>query len=185
MSVFKMIYNRYNNLHDLENLVHYAIRPEHCIEGIYGAQGVSKGSADEMYQQMYGIKSFYNKKSGRQAMHFVLSFSKEEERFIGVKEALEIGYIVAGYFTGWQVVFGVHTNEDNLHIHFVLNTVSYENGLKFSIGFVELQNIKRGIEKIVEEYHARKRLFIKCMTIEEIMTNPFPPQFPCETRIGK
>lgn len=82
-------------------------------------------------------------------------------------------------------MFGVHTNEDNLHIHFVLNTVSYENGLKFSIGFVELQNIKRGIEKIVEEYHARKRLFIKCMTIEEIMTNPFPPQFPCETRIGK
>lgn len=183
MSVFKVIYNKYSELQDLGNLVNYAVRTDHCTEGVYGAQGVLKGSAEEMYRQMLGIKQFYHKTSGRQAMHFVLSFSKEEERFIGIREALEIGYIVAGYFAGWQVVFGIHTNEDNLHIHFVLNTVSYENGLKFSSGIMKFQEIRRKIERVVEEFYYRKRLFVKCMTgmeVIEAMCNPLPSQFPCK-----
>ena len=58
------------------------------------------------------------------------------------ERGMEIGYIVAGYFTGWQIVFGIHTNEEHLHIHFVMNTVSYENGLKFSYGIREFQDIR-------------------------------------------
>jgi len=56
MSVFKIMYNKYGAMQDLKNLVNYAIKPEHCMEGIYGAQGVLKGNSDEMYRQMYLIR---------------------------------------------------------------------------------------------------------------------------------
>lgn len=185
MSVFKIMYNKYGDIQDLKNLVNYAIKPEHCIEGIYGAQGVLKGNSDEMYRQMYEIKNYFNKKNGRQALHFILSFSKEEEKFIGLREALEIGYAVAGYFAGWQIVFGVHTNENHLHIHFAMNTVSYVNGLKFSIGIGELQKIKKWIEEMICGFSKRKKLFSRCQTVEEIIESwHSPTQFPCKIEAG-
>ena len=94
---------------------------------------------------------------------------------------MEIGYIVAGYFTGWQIVFGIHINEEHLYIHFVMNTVSYENGLKFSYGIREFQDIRQHIGKLISEYHNRKKLFVRCMTIEEMMKGN-PSQLPCTDR---
>ncbi len=181
MSIFKIMDHKYRNMQDLENLVNYAIKPEHCIEGTYGAQGVLKGNTEEMYLQMYEIKNYFNKKKGRQAMHFILSFSEQEEKFIGLREALEIGYAVAGYFAGWQIVFGVHTNGEHLHIHFVLNTVSYVNGLKFSIGIAEVQKIQKWIEKMIDGYSNRRQLFSKCQTVEEMIEAMYSPApFPCK-----
>ena len=142
MSVFKMIDESYKEMEALENLINYAVKEEHCKEGVYGAQGLLKRNPEEMLQQMYDTKHAFHKTGGRQAKHFILSFSKEEEEFIGLDEALAIGYTVAGYFPKWQIVFGVHTNTDNLHIHFVMNTVSFEDGLKFNMGFSELHLIE-------------------------------------------
>ena len=57
--------HKYRNMQDLENLVNYAIKPEHCIEGTYGAQGVLKGNTEEMYLQMYEIKNYCTKPLAR------------------------------------------------------------------------------------------------------------------------
>lgn len=86
-------------------------------------------------------------------MHYLLSFSGEEEEYIGVNEALRIGYIVADFFRGWQVVFGIHTDTDNLHIHFIVNCTSYENGRAFDMGPVGLQEVKEYIKAVVWNYH--------------------------------
>lgn len=153
--------NDYSKMKDLENLVNYAVKDDHCIEGACGAQGLLKGNPDTMYQQMVRIKKYYCKQSGRQAMHLILSFSKEEMEFIGLREAMEIGYYVANYFRKWQIVFSVHTNTDVLHIHFVINTVSYEDGLKISIGIPELQELRRKIGEYVNYYYSEARLMKK------------------------
>lgn len=185
MSIFKMKYENYNKMKDLENLINYAVREDKCIEGAYGAQGLMKGSPGEMFHQMYDIKRAYYKKTGRQAKHFILSFSKEEERFIGVWEAQRIGYMVASYFDKWQVVFGVHTDTDNLHIHFILNTVSYVDGLKFTIGLLELKMLGKQIEDLIQQIYKLKckPLFTVVLSPEEQlegMLNSEPAMFPCE-----
>ncbi len=185
MSVFKMINKKYNRMEDLEHLVNYAVREDKCIEGVYGAQGLLKGSPEEMFQQMFDIKSAYYKKTGRQAKQFILSFSKEEEGFIGLKEAREIGYMIASYFDKWQVVFGVHTDRDNLHIHFILNTVSYVDGLKFTKSLPELRMLGKQIENLIQQfYHLKhKPLFTEILSPEdqaEALFNPEPARFPCE-----
>lgn len=155
MPVFKAINKHYNTQDDLWNLVNYVIADNHCIDKVYGAQGIIKSQTDNMYQQMVYVKKYFRKENGRQALHYVLSFSKEEEHYIGIQEALEIGYKVANYFCGWQVVFGVHTNTGHLHLHFVVNNTSYENGKSFSIGLRELSQIQAISNNIVECYHEK------------------------------
>lgn len=154
MPIFKAVNEKYHTEKDMANLVNYAIRNDKCVEGIYGAQGIMLGTAHEMSGQMKDIRQFYHKNTKRYALQFILSFSREEEKFIGLKEALEIGYLMAECFQGWQVVFGVHTDTDNLHIHFVINTTSYENGKSISIGIQSLQMLQAAASNIVKNYYA-------------------------------
>lgn len=167
MPVFKAINKKYSAEKDMKGLVYYVVREDRCIEGIYGAQGAILGTACEMYGQMEEIRKYYHKNTKRCALHYVLSFSKEEEKFIGVKEALAIGYQLAEYFLGWQVVFGVHTNTDNLHIHFAVNCISYENGRSISVGIQDLQTIQQAAQNIVECYYEatlpKEEAFVRMM----------------------
>lgn len=181
MSMFKMKYESYKEIKDLENLINYAVREEKCREAGYGAQGLLKGSPEEMIQQMYDIKRSFSKMNGRQAKHFILSFSKDEEEFIGPQEAMAIGYMVSGYFPEYQIVFGVHTDTDNLHIHFVMNTVSFVTGLKYNINLTDFRMIRRQIEVLVEQFYLckHKQLFTHVPTMDTLLA-PKPIRFPCE-----
>lgn len=152
MPIVKAVNNIYGNKNDLKNLVAYAIKPSKCREGVYGAQGVLKSNAENMWRQMQDIKEYYRKTERKQAYHYIVSFDKEEMLHIGLKESLEIGYKVCGFFHGFQAVFGVHTNEENLHIHLILNPVSYINGKKYTMNKSGLSDLKRHVNNVVMEY---------------------------------
>lgn len=155
MPVFKAVSGDYKTGNDLRNLVNYAAMGKDGTQNQCGAQGVFLGEPDSMYRQMEDVKKQFHKERNRQGMHYVLSFSGEEEKYIGVNEALRIGYAVADFFRGWQVVFGIHTDTDNLHIHFVVNCTSYETGKAFDMGPAGLQEVKEYIKAVVWNYYIR------------------------------
>lgn len=151
MPVIKSINKPYRKSNDLKNLVAYAVKPTHCLEGIYGAQGLIKSDALDMWKQMQSEKEHFRKTDGKQAHHYIVSFSEREMQTIGPLEAQAIGYKACRFFEDYQVVFGVHTNEDNLHIHFILNSVSYKNGIKLTMNPARLAKFKRYVECIVAQ----------------------------------
>ena len=156
MPVFKAVSGDYKTGNDLRNLVNYAVKGKDGVYNVYGAQGVLIGDADSMYRQMEEVKKYFRKESGHQAMHYILSFSGEEMEYIGVREALQIGYAFAGCcFLGWQVVFGIHTDTDSLHVHFIVNSTSYENGRAFDMGPAGLQEAKEYVKAAVRSYYIR------------------------------
>lgn len=155
MPILEAVNNKYYTHDDLWNLINYATKDEHCTENVYGAQGTTKSETEIMYQQMLYVKKYFHKEEGRQALHYILSFSNDEEEYIGIQEALEIGYKIADCFRGWQVVFGVHTNTEHLHIHFVVNNTSYENGKSFSMGVQGLNQIQAIAKNIVLNYRLK------------------------------
>lgn len=155
MPVLKAVNKPYQKKEDLENLVNYAVKGKDGAYNVYGAQGVLAGDAGSMYRQMEGVKEYFRKEGGRQAMHYILSFSGEEMGYIGIREALETGYAFAEYcFLGWQVVFGIHADTDSLHIHFIVNTTSYENGRAYGAGPGWLEEMKRYAEVLVWNFYA-------------------------------
>lgn len=156
MPVLKAVNKPYKTAQDLKNLINYAVKGKEAADGGYGAQGVLKGEAESMYCQMEGVKKYFRKENKRQALHYVLSFSGEEMEYIGIREALEIGYAFAGCCClGWQVVFGIHTDTDSLHVHFIVNSTSYENGRAFDMGPAGLQEAKEYVKAAVQSYYIR------------------------------
>lgn len=96
------------------------------------AKGGLMTDPDYAAQQMHMVKEVWGKTDGKQLHHFILIFSEwESERIQNVDELLELGYHVCMLFAGrYQCVYAVHNN-GRYHIHFVLNSVSYQTGEKF------------------------------------------------------
>lgn len=142
----------YKKERDLRNVIAYTFG-EHCKCGLYGAQGLLVDTADSMYANIMEEKREFTKDSGRMAIHIIVSFDQDMMKYISPEVALHIGYdICAECFSGFQIIFGVHDNTDNLHIHFVVNTVSYYTGNKFSKSIYDLQKINKEMERIVNAY---------------------------------
>lgn len=86
--------------------------------------------------EMVRMAQSYGQARGVRLRHWVLSFSKEEVRKIGRKARLEtlkrFGWYAASYYGGqYQIVFAIHLDSDNPHIHFVMSTVNYRTGKKY------------------------------------------------------
>ncbi len=106
---------------------------------------------DTSYQEMINIKKQFFKTDGIQCFHAVQSFVKGE---ITQEQAHEIGMKLAKELWGdkFQVVVTTHLNTDNLHNHFVLNSVSFLDGKRFCNTKKDYAIMRKTSDRLCEEY---------------------------------
>lgn len=79
-----------------------------------------KGAVGEMMQ----VKEFYGKFDGRAALHGIISLPVEESDIGNAPRLFQLCQdVLKEVFPNNQAVFAIHTNTDNLHVHFILNSV--------------------------------------------------------------
>lgn len=165
----------YPTKRDLYNLINYAIG-DHCLCGMFGATGMMIGNLRDMYQAMINLKKEFCKTTGRQALHIVVSIEKKDSLWVTPQMALELGYALAvsKELQGTQTVFGIHDNTDKLHIHMVVNSVSYERGIKVGISVQQAyMSIQTTLNRLLEHYRCMydpmyKADYLKVETIDEL-----------------
>ena len=85
--------------------------------------------AESAYHEMLSTKMRYGKTDGRMFYHLVQSFSPEEN--ITPETAHEIALRFAEeQFHEYEVLVATHTDKAHIHSHFIINSVSCENGYK-------------------------------------------------------
>lgn len=118
---------------------------------------------DKEYQQMVITKRAFHKDTGRQYAHFVQSFDPRDN--VSPDLAYKIGQeFIERYerFHGFQVVMAVHTNEPHMHIHYIVNSVSHENGCKWQSSPEDLKRMRSLSDELCLEHglsvieHGRK-----------------------------
>jgi len=93
--------------------------------------------------EMQATKELWGKTGGRTYKHFVQSFHKDEN--ITPEQAHELAKQFAEQceqFKGFEVLIATHKDREHVHTHFVLNSVSFEDGHKFQMHKSELQEMK-------------------------------------------
>ena len=82
------------------------------------------------YSQMLAVKKKFGDRGSIVAYHGYQSFSANE---LGPEEAHNIGIETARRMWGdkYQVIVSTHLNTDHLHNHFVINSTSFRDGVKF------------------------------------------------------
>ncbi len=104
----------------------------------------------EIPKQFYETKEFFNKNGGRLYKHYVQSFAPNE---VKKEDVIEIAKKWAErLFKGYEVFIATHDDKKHLHAHFVVNSVSFENGKKLHESKKDLQEKKRINDEICLEY---------------------------------
>lgn len=103
------------------------------------------------YEQMMATKRRYGKMGGNVAYHGYQSFKSGE---VTSEEAFEIGMKTARRMWGkdYEIVVTTHLNTDNLHNHFVINSVSFKTGLKFENHISDHRRLREISDEICKEY---------------------------------
>lgn len=103
------------------------------------------------YQEMMNTKKQFFKTDGIECFHGYQSFVSGE---VTPEIAHEIGVKLAEKLWGdkYQVIVATHTNTDNIHNHFVLNSVSFKDGKKFTNRNKDYNNMQYESDNLCKEY---------------------------------
>lgn len=133
---------------DLRDVLDYATNPEKT-EKQYYTTGINC-EVDSAYEEMNNVKDFFNKKDGILGFHAYQSFkekiSPELAHQIGVKSAKEM------WGDRFQVVVTTHLNTNNIHNHFVINSVSFEDGLRYYSNRTNTAKFRHISDEICKEH---------------------------------
>ncbi len=151
------INNSYTNRRALSYVINYAAAKKDKNRNkigkvrFIGGLGVDYTNTDKAVQQMYKVKKYYGKTDKRQLYHYCLSFAEDVE---DAQQVYVVGKAIAEiFFDGYQVFFAVHEDSQSghLHIHYVVNSVSSETGLKWHMSRKEFVKFKQRLEHEAED----------------------------------
>lgn len=133
----------------LDILINYAINGEKTEDRLY-VSGVNC-MPDFAFVEMSNVKRQFFKTGGIQCFHGYQSFAEGE---VTPAQAHEIGVKLAEELWGdrFQVIVTTHLDTDNLHNHFVLNSVSYVDGKRFCNTKQDYALMRKTSDKLCEEY---------------------------------
>ena len=167
MYYLKQINGEYDTVDSMVNAINYIFKDKtnHAKNVMwYGSFNIYdiKTTADEMIM----IKNYYNEFSGKLILHFIVSFEKTD--YFIFSDAVLFANLICGFFClRHQIVYAVHTDTDNLHIHFILNTISFVDGQRINRSFAEqekfkayvnkcYQIVKTGSNKVIKDFHRQE-----------------------------
>ncbi|MFI3255797.1 MAG: relaxase/mobilization nuclease domain-containing protein [Eubacteriales bacterium] len=110
-------------------------------QGIY-IDGIGCNPAT-VKEEMRATKELWNKTTGREQMHYVMSYAPEDN--ITPEQALKNAREVVENtpcMNGFEILLATHTDTDHIHTHIVVNTVNWEDGHKYQMSPNELQAMK-------------------------------------------
>lgn len=144
MSIVKFVNAKNRCLSQLNSAIKYITNEKKAPAGFISQTGLS---ADFAFADMLTLKVLFGKTSGRQYIHFIVSFDEN----VSATDAFHIGCEILSYFRGkYQVLMSTHTNTDNNHLHYIINSVGF-NGYKFRQSKRKLQTLKDWINEILEQ----------------------------------
>lgn len=106
--------------------------------------------ADSAYSEFMNTKLQYGKVDGRMFYHMFQSFPKEEN--VTPEMAHEIAMKLVKEFDGYEVLVGTHSDKEHIHSHFIVNSVSHENGMKMHCDKDMIQKLRDRSDELCREY---------------------------------
>lgn len=130
MAVFKVISvpQKYADEDAYADLIHYCIRPMKTPGNFIDGFGVLPQLAAE---QMQIVSHAYRQDHGIRLRHWIISFEKGEIR--DAWHANQFAQQVCWFYAErYQILYSVHEDAQNIHIHFVMNMISFQDGTRYT-----------------------------------------------------
>lgn len=134
----------------LYRVIKYITRDDKTSTDLIGGCNVDP---DNAYEEMTATKRQWKKISGRAYKHFIYSFAPSDgitprEALAAAAELIEKSEM----FRDFEVLYAVHTDQDHIHAHIIVNSVSILDGHKFRYPKKALDDLKTLSNAIAAEH---------------------------------
>jgi hypothetical protein len=142
-------YEELASLHAIDNVVEYAANDMKTEHRSYVS--CLNCQEDSAAAQFVGTKQLWRKSDGRACYHGYQSFKADE---VTAEVAHEIGVKLAKELWGdrFEVVIATHCNTGHYHTHFVINSVSFADGMKFYNSPADYARMREVSDRLCREY---------------------------------
>jgi len=138
---------KYHDENAREDVISYVLRADKA-QGHIGGFAVNPMMAREQFEI---LAKAYGKDFGVRLRHMILSFSPDEK--IDIFDAEMIAYQAAAYYgCCYQIIWACHTDSRCLNIHLVMNTVSYQTGMKYDGSKADYYDFRDHVNGILAPY---------------------------------
>lgn len=143
-------YQETANLHAIENVLEYATQNIKTEERKY-VSCIGFSREEVAMEKFRNIQKLYGKTDGRVCYHGYQSFKENE---VIAEQAHEIGVKLAETLWGgkYYVVVATHLNTGHYHNHFVINSVSHIDGVKFHNTKEDYRKMREESDRLCKEY---------------------------------
>ena len=100
--------------------------------------------------EFMNTKRQYGSTDGRMYYHMVQSFRPDDP--VTPEMAHEIALKLAEHIPGYEIIVATHTDREHLHSHVVINSVSYETGLKYHSNEESLMALRKASDELCMQY---------------------------------
>ena len=167
-------YPKGQNRHCMAAVMEYTKREEKTL---WQEQSLVSGincRPESVYDDFLSTKLLYHKDDKTLFFHMVQSFPKgaDVDPVTAHAAAMELGK----YFEGREVLVCTHTDRGHVHSHFIINSVSLEDGKKLHISEPELVELRQRNDQVCEMFglpvfqKSQKKKKVKSMSTAEYHT---------------
>ncbi len=154
MAILKIVNNRCKSRSSLRKILNYVLREEktdNTISYVCGDYFGSETTPQTVFDEFMRIRNLFGKETGRMYQHGVISSHKDED--ITPEVALRFGIdFVSRQYPEHQTLVSVHIDREHIHLHFVVNTVSFIDGKMLHWKKSDLKEAKELSDRLCSEY---------------------------------
>ena len=162
-----MINKEYKNKESVESVLNYICAPEKTPSKLIGGLAVFVTTTEELIMQFKAVKELYHKTDGKQMMHFIVSFSEYQN--LHPYHIFAMGQLIAAYYAEeYQIVYALHEDTVNPHLHFAMNTVSFIDGKKFNRGISDFYQFQEHVKMVTNLPHLTAHVMDEDCEINEL-----------------
>lgn len=149
MAIYRVINGKRYTLNGVIDYTRDSIRHANQIIATGGYWvSISNPTADMEY-----VKALYNKHYGKEYIHIILSLDNDEKPNQLDANNLFDEYAHSIYIsTGCQVYYSIHGNTNNLHCHYIINTVRMADGNKIQFNFATFYALRNEADLLLFKY---------------------------------
>lgn len=132
MPILKSVGEVGKTVGSLKAVLEYISRKDTDAEEVLTSGVGLDANVDKAFAEIMYNKRSYNKVSGKMYKHYIQSYSPEDNITAEKAHEIAVKFAEENFLArGFKCYVATHLDKDHIHTHFVMDNVSFENGLKY------------------------------------------------------
>lgn len=132
MPILKSVGEVGKSIGSLKSVLNYVSRKDKKTDKVLTSGVGLDANVDKAFAEIMYNKRSYNKVNGKMYKHYIQSYSPNDNITAEKAHEIAVKFAEENFLSrGFKCYVATHSDKDHIHTHFIMDNVSFENGLKY------------------------------------------------------